>query len=206
MESATTIRLMYVVHQSYGRLRMRLGRLRDDPSEAEAIADGLNALSGVELVEVRPFTGSVLCLYDPSSIGAARIVEELRGLSHATHVVGPGEERPAEVERELVRASLLSGSQVARAATRAVEELDLEVLRATGGSVNLGTLTSLAFLALGATEIITSGKLPLPPWFNLGWWSFRTFTISERKVIGSVERDFDQRVTEAEANVNPPGG
>ncbi|AKU92041.1 HMA2 domain-containing protein [Vulgatibacter incomptus] len=190
-------RVAYVVHQSQGRLRLRLGWLREKPNEGDAIADHLSRLDGMEEVEVRPFTGSVLCLYDPTELDDSRILDALRAFTRADQVVLPGEESPAEVEGEIVRLALFNGSEVARAATRMFEELDLGVLRATRGSVNLGTLAAMGFLAAGATQVARRGKLPLPPWFNLAWWAFRTFMISERKVIDDERAEFTDRIEAA---------
>lgn len=196
------MRVMYVVHRSHGRLRLRMGCLRDEREAANGLADSLAALPGMEEVRIRPFTGSVLALHDPVELPASRIEEVVRERMRVTHVVQPGEEGPAEVERELVRIALLNGSRVAKTATRAIEELDLEVLRASRGSVNLGTLMALGFLGLGAAEVVSTGKLPMPPWFNLGWWAFRTFTITEKKVIAETRESFDQEITALEGQAS----
>jgi len=191
-------RVIYVVHQSRGRLRLRLALLRDERELAEAIADQLSALDGVESVEVRPFTGSVLCAYDGWALQPDRLIDSVRALAQADRVVGENEERPAEVEREMVRSARLNGSGVARAASTFVEELDLEVLRATNGGLNLGTLAALGFMAAGAAEIVSTGKIPMPPWFNLGWWAFRTFAISEKRTLDDVHKTYQSALIAAE--------
>jgi hypothetical protein len=57
------------------------------------------------------------------------------------------------------------------------------LLAATDGRLDLGILAAMGFLAVGATEIIVTRKLPAPPWFNLAWWAVRTFTTFESKVM-----------------------
>ena len=37
-----------------------------------------------------------------------------------------------------------------------------------------------AFCWQGPREIVTTGTIPAPPWFNLAWWAFRTFTFFPR--------------------------
>jgi hypothetical protein len=56
-------------------------------------------------------------------------------------------------------------------------DLNRSVLLATEGRLDLGALAGLGFLSLGAAEIAATRALPAPPWFNLAWWAFRTFTI-----------------------------
>jgi len=193
------MRVMYVVFRNYGRMRMRLGCLRQEREAAHALADALASLPGMDTVEIRPFTGSILTIHDPVELPASRIVEVVKERMDVTHVVFPGEERPAEVERAMVQDAMLSGSRVARAATRFVEEVDLDVLRASNGSVNLGTLAALGFVGLGAIEFFGSGKLKLPAWHELWWRAYRTFTSTEKKVIDQTREAFNEEITSLEA-------
>lgn len=154
------------VHCIPGRLRLRLPWLADFPAEAEPLADHLAALAGVERVEIRARTGSVLCHFDEALIDAATVVAAVGDRSGARE--GAGESPPRPRRRR-------PGS-LGRALTRSAVEIDGDLLEASGGRVDLGTLAALAFLAIGAVEIVATRKLPVPPWFNLAWWAFRTFT------------------------------
>ncbi len=53
-----------LVHAIPGRMRLKLDRLRQDPSFAETIQRELPALAGIDSVETNPETGSVLIQYD----------------------------------------------------------------------------------------------------------------------------------------------
>ena len=196
------MRVMYVAFRHYGRIRIRLGCLRQEREAAHALADALSALPGMETVEIRPFTGSVLAIHDPVELPASRIVEVVKERMHVDHVVFPGEKRPAEVEREMVQDAVVSGSRVARAATRFVEEVDLEVLRASNGSVNLGTLAALGFFGLGAFELFSTGKVKLPTWHELWWRAFRTFTSTEKRVIDEARKSFNEEITSYDARAD----
>ena len=66
-------------------------------------------------------------------------------------------------------------------------ELDRDIRRSSEGAADLGVLATLGFFAAGAAEVVGSGELPLPPWFNLAWWGFRTFMTTEATAIESVE-------------------
>ena len=178
-------RVIYLVHTSPGRTRLRLPWLRRASEEAQPLAESLQLVEGVEEVEVRPFTGSVLCRHDPYELSADGLLEEVMRLTGVDVVVRPGEEPPEE-EAELLRA-LSEGSGVARAATQFVKGVNVDVLRATEGRMDLGSLATLGFMVAGAVDVVVRGKLPFPQWFNLGWWAFRTFTTTEKLAIERTE-------------------
>jgi hypothetical protein len=178
-------RVIYLVHTSHGRTRLRLPCLRRDANLATPLAEGLQQVRGVEEVEVRPFTGSVLCVHDPYELSVDALLEEVRRLSGITTVVRPGEETPEE-ETELLRA-LEEGSGIARAASQFFKGVNVDVLRASEGRADLGTLAALGFAVAGAAEVVRTRKLPFPPWFNLAWWAFRTFATVETTAISHTE-------------------
>jgi len=171
-------RIIHLVHVSPGRTRLRLPWLRGAPGDAAALADKLAAVDGMLEASVRPRTGSVLCQYDPDRLDPERIIARVRRYTQVTAVVRPGEEAPAEVAA-YERAFLAEESTFARALTNTFRGIDRDLLTATEGRLDLGTVTGLGFLAAGAAEILVTRKLPAPPWFNLAWWAFRTFTMFE---------------------------
>jgi hypothetical protein len=67
-----------------------------------------------------------------------------------------------------------------------------DAIAATPGAVDLGTLATLAFVGAGALEVAVSKKLPMPPWFNLAWWGFRTFMTVEKPEIDATASPPDQ--------------
>jgi len=169
-------RVIRVAHATPGRLRLRLPWLHDHPEHAEPLADALiDAEPSVE-VQVRPWTGSVLCRYDPEELDEERILEAVRRHTGVRIVLRPGESS-AEADAEYRTALLSRGSSLTRAVSESFGDLNRGVLLATEGRLDLGALTGLGFLTLGAAEIVATRTLPVPPWFNLAWWAFRTFTI-----------------------------
>ncbi|MCE9667440.1 hypothetical protein LY474_06395 [Myxococcus stipitatus] len=177
-------RFIYVVHVLPGRMRLRLPWLREHATLANALAEGLLSIEGMDEVEVRPFTGSVLCLHDPEVLETEAVLAAVRGFTGVDLVVRPGEEPP---EEETLVGALLAGSDVARAVSRFAKGLDVEVLRATQGRVGLGVLTSIGFVGVGVAKVIATQQLPMPNWFNLAWWSFATFTSVERAAINNTD-------------------
>jgi len=171
-------RIIHLIHTSPGRTRLRLPWLRSAPAEGAPLADALAALNGMLEAAVRPRTGSVLCQYDPDRLDPERILAAVRRHTRVALVVRPGEEVPAET-MAYERAFVAEESSFARALAKTFKGIDRDVLVATEGRLDLGTVTGLGFLAAGAAEILATRKLPAPPWFNLAWWAFRTFTMFE---------------------------
>lgn len=182
------MRIIYRVHSSPGRTRLRLSWLRREAELATRVADALETLPGMEMVEVKPYTGSVLCTYDPGELHEEALLAELRRVTGVDRVVKPGETVAGE-EEELLR-SVSGGSNVAVEASRFFKGLNLDVLRATGGHMDLPTLAAVGFVTAGATEVLMTRRLPMPPWFNLAWWAFRTFTTLEKQAIKRTEAPF----------------
>jgi hypothetical protein len=170
-------RIIRLVHSVPGRIRLRLSWLRDEPDEAVALAEGLAALDRSMEVKVRPWTGSVLCSYDPERVREASVLSAVRKQTRVAIVLRAGERHP-EVDAARRRTAERPGSRIRDAVFEGFREMNHEVVEATDGRLDLGALTGLGFLGAGALEILTTRALPAPPWFNLAWWAYRTFTIS----------------------------
>lgn len=173
-------RWLQVAHRLPGRTRLRSPMLRRDPAACARLADALVAIAGVREVRVRPYTGSALVLHD-THVTAELLVDTTRSVLDGADVLQPGERPPAE-------AQVPPFSSLARKLVQAVHEIDRDIRRGSDGTVDLGTLATLGFLGAGALEVAATGKLPLPPWFNLAWWGFRTFITAEQDEI-LAERD-----------------
>lgn len=174
--------VIYVAHESPGRVRLRLPWLRQAPERAEPLADALSAIDGIDEVQIRPYTGSVLCTFDPHALGPAKIVDAVRAHTGVEVVLRPGERSEAE-ETALTEEALRQGSGLALSVAAMFKGFNLEMLRVSGGRVDLGTAAAVAFAGAGLAEVAVTGKLPMPAWFNLGWWAFRTFMTMEKTAI-----------------------
>lgn len=165
-------RWIAVAHRLPDRTRLRTPVLRGDVAASDRLADAFAALPGVREVTVRPYTGSVLIVHDEHVELAALLTTAQQALD-LPRVLAPGEPPPRDP-------AVPTFSSVARKLIAAAREIDLDVRRRTEGSIDLGTITALCFAGAGALEVATTGQLPMPPWFNLAWWSFRTFMTLER--------------------------
>jgi hypothetical protein len=175
-------RIIFVVHSLPGRLRLRLPWLHDHREQGEPLADELVKLSGMLEVRVRPFSGSVLCSFEAMDLDERRIVSAVQESSGVRAVIRRGEAISVEAQAAL-RLQPGERNHIARAAARFFQDVSADVLEATEGRLDLATLASLAFASAGAAEVAMDQKLPLPPWFQLAWWAFRTFTTMEGAAI-----------------------
>src|SRR5438105_2722282 len=91
-----SLRLIHLVHELPGRLRLRLWWLRDAPAEATPLCDRLAQVDGVIEVRCRPATGSLLFSYDPERTDAGRLLDAVRAATGVQVVIRPGEDNPAE--------------------------------------------------------------------------------------------------------------
>jgi len=170
-------RIVRIVHSLPGRLRLRLPWLHDRREAAVPLADRLSTLPGIAEVRVNPFSGSVLFLYDEEQLDESRLLAAVREATGVEIVARSGEPLPPEAVAALQLEAKPEISRIERAAATFFHEVNLDVLEASEGRIDLGTLASVMFAATGAAEVALQRKLPLPQWFQLAWWSFRTFTM-----------------------------
>jgi hypothetical protein len=177
-------RFIQVVHALPGRARFRLPWLHDrrKTDEPARLGEELARLPGMREAEIRPFTGTVLCHYDPQRLDHAALVAELRRLTGVETTLGPSDRPP--VEEPLRRAG---PGEVAREVARLFKDLDEGVLAATDGKMDLGTVATFGFFAAGALNVTVRRKAGAPPWFILAWWGLRTFMLSEADPVTDAD-------------------
>jgi hypothetical protein len=168
-------RWVQIAHRLAERTRLRSPQLRNDLPACECVADALAAIGGVREVRARPYTGSVLVLH-ADDIAAPALAEITARVLDVTTVLTPGEPLPLDTDVPPL-------ASIARTLASVVREIDADVRRSSEGAVDLGTLVTLGFFGAGALDVAASGQLPLPPWFQLAWWGFRTFMTTEQQEI-----------------------
>lgn len=175
------MRWLQVAHHLPDRTRLRTPVLRKDVPACERVADALATIGGVREVKVRPYTGSILIEHE-HELAIETLIDATRSTLAIDRVLAAGERPPPSAE-------VPPFSSIARTVVHAVRELDRDLRRGSDGTVDLGMVATLGFLGAGAAEVLTSGKLPLPPWFNLAWWGFRTFMTTEQPEIQAEDDD-----------------
>lgn len=167
-------RWVRIVHSLPGRARLRVSAIRNQREECAAAARAVAALPGVALVRADPFTGSFLVRYDEATVDALALASTVRDAVEARGILLAGERPPLEH-----RDGPAQPSAIGRALYQVFRDLNEELPRRTGGGIDLGVLTTAAFFTFGAAEVISTRKIPPPPWFNMAWWGFQTFLSSE---------------------------
>lgn len=171
-----------IVHTLPGRTRLRVHPTPLEVETAEAIATHLAAQAGVTEVEVNRLTGSIRSNHR-DDLSALDLLEAVRATLPGAVALAAGQ-APPPAEPPTSR------SAVARSVAQAFKAVNQQVLTATNGSLDLGTIAALGFAGTGAVEVMVKGNLPAPPWFNLAWWAFRTFITFEKSDAGAPQARF----------------
>ncbi len=188
MTAAETVTIEQALPQ---RVRLAAPSLAWHSEACDRIARAL-AAQGVR-VRVRPATGSVILEGDaeplPAALLAARLAELLRGERDE-------QDRPLEAPRPRDQPG---PTRIARAAVRAVAGINADVRTALDHRADLGTLLPVFFAVAGVAEVGATGRLPVPTWFNLLWWSLRSFMSFN---IRAVEEEVQGRGGPSEADLD----
>lgn len=155
-----------------GRTRVRIpGKL--DQGDVDAVVRAVSQVPGTASITVDRRTGSVLCLHRPET-SADEVLARVREALPA---------RPEPPQGELPPAA-----RAAQAMSDVFQQLNADLLRKTEGQLDLGMLATLTFVSAGALNVVLTRQLPVPPWFNLAWWGYRTFMTVEAEAIRRSRR------------------
>lgn len=166
-----------IAHHLPERTRLICPPVRKDEAACDRLADALSAVPGVVEVKVRPYTASAVITHRPD-VALQTLVDVAQRTTGAERVLAQGEAPPLDP-------AVPPLATIAKQLATVVRELDRDLLRSTRGSLDLGTLATLGFVGAGAAEVLATRKLPMPPWFNLAWWGFRTFMTAEEDEIAA---------------------
>ena len=160
--------LVRVEHALPTRVRLRVARIVGARVASERIARRIADEMRLERVTVRVRTGSILLedrarKLDPAHL-AARVDDLLRSERDDDGI-------PLSQSPPFSRGPTRLAHAVAHAAT----EINDDVGEMLGHRADLGTLLPIAFATGGLVEVIASRKVPGPTWFNIFWWSLRSF-------------------------------
>jgi heavy-metal-associated domain-containing protein len=153
-----------LVHTVPGRVRFKIDDLKGDQERAEQLEQQLSSIHGILEVQVNPLTGSLVALYDPSSLESVEFQ-----LSVASALGIPISEMGPDL---LVawKATSLNGSSPALDWLPTLEQL--------------GTLVPLALMLLGVRSLLVSDKLSVPTWYDYLWFAFGSFFMLNRAEAG----------------------
>lgn len=160
---------VHVAHALERRVRLRAPALAGHASACERVAHQLALEPGCEVVTVRPITGSVIVERSEGDLDVDRLRARLAELLGDLR---DDDGRPLDAQPPNGQPG---PTRVARAVAHAVAAINTEVREALDHRADLGTLLPVVFATAGLTEVAITRKLPVPAWFNLLWWSLRSF-------------------------------
>lgn len=140
-----------MVHAIPGRVRLKVAKLRHNPTLARLIQERLGAVPGIQGVEATPLTGSVLVLFDPQAVTAP---ESLMNLSETLTDLLPG----LDLTQWADFVQSLSGEAAGLSWPQVVVDygagLKACLARALGGLLDLRIVTPLAFFYFGLPRLL----------------------------------------------------
>jgi hypothetical protein len=169
------------------RVRLSAPLLSYHREACARVASALASEGPFTKVTVRPATGSVIVEGEPGSLAADRLAQRLADLVAAEH----DEQGHLLVEP---RSELHPGpTRVARAVAHAVASINTDVRGSLDERADLGTILPVIFALGGMAEVAATGKMPVPTWFNLLWWSLRSFMTFNIEAVEEEIHDGDTR-------------
>lgn len=139
-----------VAHQIDGRTRLRLRERPADQDEVLAFVEHLAGLDGIELVDYRPATGSLVVEHPPLNA-----TEFATAVAQAGGIIEPAEPPPPRPDNLMpVRVGL--------------EQVDGLLSRMTAGGMDIRTLSFIALIGLAGRQLLR-GELMPPAMTLLSW-------------------------------------
>lgn len=164
-------REVLLVHALERRVRLRSPVLAGQRAACQRVAEELAREPGCEVVKVRPLTGSVIIERGEGKLDPEGLRTRLTEL--VDRALDDHQGRP--IATALEAGAHPGPTRVARAIAHAFVAINADMREAMDGHADLGTILPVFFASAGLTEIGVTGKLPVPAWFNLLWWSVRSF-------------------------------
>ena len=170
-----------VAHALPHRVRLRAPLLVDRRDACAHVAAALASVGAFEKVTARLATGSVIVEDEGRALDPKELAERLSEL-----VDGERDEQGRPLV-EIEVAEHPGPTRIARTVAHAVAGINADIRAALDDHADLGTLLPVFFAAAGIADVATTRSLPVPTWFNLLWWSLRSFmTFNIRAVEDEV--------------------
>jgi len=178
-----------IIHTIPGRIRVKIGKVKDNPTLADDLQRKLLAIRAIQQAAVNPVTGSVLVTYDPRLLeslnslefGDTSLLESVHDLLTLAEPLGISlGDVDTETLEDWFRAHSNgskheSSSTVAGSVTAFFGTLDTKVAQASSGWSDLRALIPLTLFFLGVRSLLLVEKVSLPAWYDYFWFAFGTF-------------------------------
>ncbi len=144
------------------RVRFQAPVIASRADVCRRIAERLVQSSGaIDKVTVRVVTGSIIVEAPTGQIDADVLLERVREC--------------IEIEAAQFAPTNRGSTKIAQSVARAFAALNADVRGGLRHHADLAALLPVFLATLAVGQIVTTGKLPAPAWFNFCWWSFRAF-------------------------------
>ncbi len=173
-----------IAHHTPGRLRLKIKAAKDNPVLLDQIKAVFSKVPGINGIETRAPTGSVILYYDPDHHpDISTLFHSLNGdapdIAAAPVPIQPPRRAPEskvdEVTRQIEEEAefLAEHSTFARAIVEYAKELDRQLKRATGNNIDLKILVPIGLAAFTFLEIGATAATPV--WVTLVIFSLNHF-------------------------------
>jgi hypothetical protein len=179
-ESATEI-----AHATRGRVRLKIPAAKRDPALLNQIKTAFESIPGIDAIEVRQNSGSLVIVYDPDhhpdiaslfvslSQTTGAPVDVTPHAAAATHRPPPTkvDELTGSIEAEAEY--LAEHSAVARSVVEMVKQLDRQLKLSTGNNIDLKIMVPIILAGFTFLEIGAAAATPM--WVTLAIFSMNHF-------------------------------
>lgn len=154
--------LVQIAHVLPHRVRFQAPLLASRADICRRIAERL-AMSpnAIDKVTVRVVTGSIIVEDPHGTLDANVLLVRLREC--------------IQIEAAQFLTATPGSTKIARSVARAFAALNADVRGGLHHRADLAALLPVFLAALAVGQVVTTGRLPAPAWFNFCWWSFRAF-------------------------------
>lgn len=143
------------VHQTEGRLRVRIPSMKGDVSYFALIAEKLAACPGIKSIAVNPRTGTVLLVHEATPREIAGHAER-HGLFSLRH---------ARLPHKTLFDNTADGFR----------QLNTRLKKATGGEIDIASMVFLLLVVSGVYQIM-KGNVKAPAWYTAFWYALGIFS------------------------------
>lgn len=154
--------LVQIAHVLPHRVRFQAPLLASRAEVCRRIAERLaRSTDAIDKVTVRVVTGSIIVENPKGNIDANVLLERLREC--------------IQIEASQFPPTTPGSTKIARSVAHAFAALNADVRSGLHNRADLATLLPIFLATLAVGQVVTTGRLPAPAWFNFCWWSFRAF-------------------------------
>jgi hypothetical protein len=163
-----------IEHKVRGRIRMKIPHAKANPDILEVYRQAFLSIPGVQTINTKPDTGSIVIHYDPNREPEFERQFQQRSNEELVMTARPDDEvhrLASEIEAEAEY--LAAHSRLARTTVDFCKALDRELKLATGNNIDLKIV--LAVGLAGYTFLEIGGTAATPMWVTLALFSLNHF-------------------------------